>query len=65
MLNLHNLQTISARLRLDILKMISRAGRGHIGGAFSCLDILVCLYYAGIMNAKPDALKDATRDRFI
>ena len=40
----------SLELRLDILKAITNAKKGHIGGAFSVLDILVSLYYGGILK---------------
>lgn len=33
-------------MRISILKMIHRARSGHTGGSLSCVDILVCLYFA-------------------
>ena len=50
--------------RLDVLEMVFRAKGGHIGGSFSCMDILATLYYywfntEKIINGSPD------RDRFI
>jgi len=52
-------------LRLTILEMIAAARKGHIGGAFSCLDILVSLYYGG--GLRYDAARPSWegRDRFI
>lgn len=52
-------------VRVQILEMIASAGKGHIGGALSCTDILVSLYYGGILrfNANNPRMKD--RDRFI
>ncbi len=35
-------------LRLEILEMIHRAGRGYCGAALSCLDILAMLYFGDI-----------------
>ncbi len=52
-------------VRRQILEMIVSAGKGHIGGALSCVDILVTLYYGNVLrfnSAKP-GWKD--RDRFI
>ena len=37
-------------VRKQVLEMIASAGKGHIGGAFSCIDILVALYYGGIFT---------------
>lgn len=51
-------------LRLDILEMIYRANTGHIGGDYSVLDTLVCLYN-GVMNISPETQDDPNRDRFI
>lgn len=42
----------AAKLRIDTVKSISRAGSGHTGSALSCLDILVALYY-GQQKNKP------------
>ena len=35
---------LAAELRLDILNSIHRAGSGHLGGSFSCVEILIALY---------------------
>jgi len=45
--------------------MIASAGKGHIGGAFSCTDILVVLYYGGILHLDPKIPSWEDRDRFI
>lgn len=39
------LRRIASVMRKDILTMISRAGSGHPGGSFSCVEILVVLYF--------------------
>ncbi len=50
-------------IRLQVLESINRAGKGHIGGTFSCVDILTALYYGKfISNAK--SLKQ-NRDKLI
>jgi len=62
----HNaLKFKSKELRLSILNAIYRSGKGHIGGAYSCMDILVALYYGGIMKFDPKNPKWDQRDRFI
>jgi len=50
-----NLSTIeleekSRQIRIDILKAIHKAGKGHIGGAFSIVEILVSLYYGNVLK---------------
>lgn len=55
----------SAELRLSVLDMIVTAQKGHIGGAYSCLDILVALYYGGILRFDPANPLWDSRDRFI
>lgn len=55
----------SREIRIEILKAVHAAGKGHIGGAFSIVEILVSLYHGGILkfDAKNPKWKD--RDRFI
>ncbi len=53
----------SYRCRKNILKMM-RQGEGHIGGAFSSLDILTVIYNK-ILRHDPKNPKWADRDRFI
>ncbi len=52
-------------VRQKILKMITNAGHGHIGGSLSCVEILTFLYMGGVINSTPDILKKANRDRYI
>lgn len=55
----------AGKIRLEILNTISRARKGHIGGTFSCVDILVALYYGKILKFRPDEPKWPDRDRFV
>jgi transketolase len=50
--------------RLEVLEMVFRAKAGHIGGSFSCMDILVTLYYHWF-NTEKILNGGADRDRFI
>jgi transketolase len=52
-------------IRSTVLEMIAAANKGHIGGAFSCADILVALYYGGGLNVDPADPRGDNRDRFI
>ena len=64
-LNSQELLNKSIQIRLDILKAIRIAKKGHIGGSFSIVDILVSLYYGGIIKNNPKKPNDKNRDRFI
>ena len=63
--NIEELQKKAAWVRRQILETIICAKKGHIGGALSCADILVALYYGGILRFDPQNPKWDERDRFI
>lgn len=52
-------------VRLQVLKKIFETGRGHIGGTFSCVEILVALYLGSILRISTKKPNLKTRDRFI
>lgn len=52
-------------VRRKVLDMTVNAGAGHIAPSFSCIDILVALYYSGVLKVKPDNPDWNGRDRFI
>lgn len=52
-------------LRIDIVRMIAKAGSGHPGGSLSSADILTALYFGGILNYDPAHPDSQNRDRFI
>lgn len=58
------LQIKALDIRERLLEMIHAAGAGHTGGALSCTDILVALYY-GVLRQDPSHPDDPGRDRFI
>lgn len=53
------------RIRLTALEYTVAAGKGHLGGTYSCVDLLVALYYGGILHIDPKRPDWADRDRFI
>lgn len=55
----------SRQIRTDILNAVHKAGKGHIGGAFSIVEILVSLYYGNILKFDSKEPKWESRDRFI
>lgn len=50
----HELDSLSQQLRLQILDTVYQAGSGHIGGAFSSLDVIIALYHSGLFNFDRD-----------
>lgn len=59
------LKIIANKLRIKIVKTIFRVKKGHIGGSFSCLDILVCIYFSKIFRLTKNNFKKNTNDFFI
>ncbi len=39
------IQQRAQRIRLDVLDMVYRRQAGHLGGSFSCAEILAALYF--------------------
>jgi len=58
------LEKIARELRLDILRMIARAGSGHPGGSLSSVELVTALYF-GVLNFRSDEPQWAGRDRFV
>lgn len=54
----------SVEMRLVNLEEVEVAGSGHYGPSFSCMEILVALYY-GYLRLDPDDPQWNARDRFI
>jgi len=52
-------------VRRQAVDLVMRTKKGHIGGAFSCTDILVGLYYGGLLKLDPSKPSWSVRDRFI
>lgn len=59
------LKKTANELRLKILDMAVKKSKGHIGGTFSCLDILVYLYYSKFLNITKNNISKHNRDRLI
>ncbi|MBR2728717.1 MAG: transketolase [Lachnospiraceae bacterium] len=60
-----DLLEMSKLIRGDILTMIHKAGSGHPGGSLSATDLMVGLYFGGIINVDPANPEWDGRDRFI
>ncbi len=58
------LELKSIYYRRQILQVITQARAGHMGGDFSCIDILNVLYNA-TLNVSPATVTDPDRDRYV
>src|SRR3989338_3193648 len=58
------LKKIASKVRRSILTMSYLAQSAHTGGALSCVEILVALYYR-IMNVYPADPLNSNRDRLV
>jgi transketolase len=58
------MKRIARGVRLDVLEMTSRFG-GHPSSCFSTVEILVVLYFGGILRCRPAEPEWPERDRFI
>jgi len=47
---MNNLSQVSRKVRKEVIEMIYQAGSGHPGGSLSSTDILVGLYFGGVMG---------------
>lgn len=58
------LESIAAKVRIDVIRAIHNAASGHPGGSLSAADIVTALYFSE-MNIDPADPKKADRDKFI
>lgn len=65
MSNLDDLKKIAALIRKRIVEMHARVDSSHIGSSFSCVDLLVALYFGGILHIDPKQPLDSNRDRLV
>lgn len=58
------LEARALEARREIVRAVSRARAGHLGGPLSAVDLLVALY-GGILRVRPDEPRWFERDRFV
>jgi transketolase len=61
-------QTLTEKVKLvrrRVLETVAATGKGHIGGAFSCAEILVALYDGSAFRTRPGDPGWPGRDRFL
>lgn len=63
--SIEELQKISWQLSRTIVEITTKAGSGHPSSSLSAIDILVALYFGGIMNYDAQEPAWPDRDRFI
>ncbi len=59
------LTTLTKKLSKQVIEMTTQAGSGHPSSALSMIEILVALYFGGVMDHRPDQPDWPERDRFI
>lgn len=64
-IDIADLREKARQIRLDILDMTTKAGSGHPSSSFSATDILVALYFGGILAYRSRQPDWPERDRFI
>ncbi len=64
-LDLEMLKEKARQIRLDILDMTTKAGSGHPSSSWSATEIVVALYFGGILRYRPAEPWWPQRDRFI
>jgi transketolase len=64
-INIYKLKKKANWIRNKVLDMGIKAGAAHLAPAFSCTEILVSLYYGGILQFDPNNPGWPERDRFI
>lgn len=61
---LAELKLTAVNCRLNVLRMLKAGGHGHVGGAYSAIDIVTALYFYK-MQTNPENPKAEDRDRFL
>lgn len=62
--NTSELEKLARKIRFELVKISHKAQTAHLGGALSCVDILVAAYWAAL-NVDPTAPSAPDRDRLI
>ncbi len=65
MLNYNELEAKCLWVRRKVLEMAVKANSGHVSTAMSQTEILVSLYFGGVLNYDPKNPKDPNRDVFL
>ena len=64
-MKINDLENKALWLRQELFEMVMRQKKGHIPSCYSCVEVMVALYYGGVMNIKHGCSEDPERDRVI
>ena len=59
------LQALSRRIRHRLIRISHEAKSSHLGGALSCVDLLVALYFGDVLRIDPADPRHPARDRLV
>lgn len=59
------LEKKAMEIRETVLQVTTKAGTGHVTSSFSAMEVLVALYYTGLLRIDPKNTKSMDRDYFI
>ncbi|MER3515409.1 MAG: transketolase [Chloroflexota bacterium] len=62
---IEELAVLARRMRREIIEMTTQAGSGHPSSSTSMIDILVVLYFDGVLRHNPQQPDWPDRDRFV
>ena len=57
--------SLAKELRLNVFDSVIKANKGHLGGTFSSIEILIALFFSGVMNYDGTNYTAPNRDRFL
>lgn len=53
------------QIKNDVLNVFEKGHSGHIASSYSCAELMIALFYGGVMRFKPSEPKWQNRDRFL
>ena len=56
-INFNNLEKLQKNLRKLILEVVSLKNGGHISTSFSCVEIMISIFFGGFVNINKKTLK--------
>lgn len=59
------LKETARKLRIEVIRMLAKAGSGHPGGSLGMADIFTCLYWGGFVRHDPKNPAWPERDRVV
>jgi len=63
--DVQSLKAMARELRLEVLDVTTQVASGHVSSSYSSVEILVALYFGGILRYRPQEPHWPERDRFI